>query len=357
MPLHYFTVASFNARNLISPGVTYYGNRKYSQLEYDRKLDWMVEQLVRMDADFVCLQEVFEAEPLQELAERYDARLRELYSPHKAALDNFDHVWHLPNDQATEARPSPGLGLLSRREVLEQHSVQDLCDEPIEIEESEGLSYRLSNLSRPLMVAKVDLGKDVSGWLFNSHLKSKRPKYPEGSGADNARNFLFYERAQGAFRSLALRAGEALALRREVLRRLDGSHDPVIVVGDLNDEIGAVTTEMVAGEAPWRGWNILTKKRYWDVELYSAVRSHMRRTEHSSIYTHIWNGHYGTIDHVFVSQEFYYRNPTRLGDINFVQVFNDHLTDDSIQGSPSLGDASDHGQVAVRLSIDPERVP
>ena len=207
------------------------------------------------------------------------------------------------------------------------------------------------------MVAKVDLGKEVQGWLFNAHLKSKRPKYPDGSTAGSERTFQFYERAEGSFRSLALRAGEALALRREILRRLEGSDEPVIVAGDLNDEIGAVTTEMVAGEAPWRGWGLATKKRYWDVEMYSAVRSHLRRTEHSSIYTHIFNGHYGTIDHVYVSQEFYYRNPTRIGDINFVQSFNDHLTDDSIRGAPSLGPASDHGQVAVRLSIDPDRLP
>lgn len=357
MALHYFTVASFNARNLIRPNVTYYGNRSYSQLEYNRKLDWMAHQLLRMDADFVCLQEVFEAGPLHDLAGRYDALLRANYSSHKASLDNFDHVWHVPNMDATEDRPQPGMGLLSRRTLLELHSVQDLCDDPIVVDEFDGLSYRLEKLSRPLMVAKVDLGKDVAGWLFNAHLKSKRPKYPDDSAADNERNFLFYERAQGSFRSLALRAGEALALRREVLRRLDGTHDPVLVVGDLNDEIGAVSTEMVAGEAPWRGWSILTKKRFWDVELYSAVRSHLRRAEQSSIYTHIYNGHYGTIDHVFVSQEFYYRNPTRLGDINFVQCFNDHLTDDSIHGAPPLGPASDHGQVAVRLSIDPDRVP
>ncbi len=356
MPLHYFTVASFNARNLLNPEVPYYGRDGYTKREYDRKLDWMAQQMLRLDADFVCLQEVFHPEPLHDLAERYDALLRANYSSHKANLDNIDHVWHLPNVDAVGDRALPGLGLLSRREILEQHSVQTLDDEPVEVAEDDGLSYRLTKLSRPLMIAKVDLGKDVEGWLFNAHLKSKRPKYPSGSSAGNERNFEFYGRAEGAFRSLALRAGEALALRREILRRLAGANEPVLVVGDLNDEIGAVTTEMVAGEAPWRGWSITTKLGFWDVELYSAVRSHLRRTEQTSIYTHIFNGHYGTLDHILVSQEFYYRNPRRIGDIHFVQCFNDHLTDDSMRGAPSLGDASDHGQVAVRLSIDPDRL-
>ena len=78
----------------------------------------------------------------------------------------------------------------------------------------------------------------------------------------------------------------------------------MFVLGDLNDETGAVTTEMITGEMPFRAWGVDVKRRYWDVELYSAVRSHLRRTEHSSIHTHIFNGHYGTLDHVLISQEF-----------------------------------------------------
>ncbi|MEM7271953.1 MAG: endonuclease/exonuclease/phosphatase family protein [Actinomycetota bacterium] len=356
MTLHYFTVATFNAKNLVSPGVSYYGKKPYTKTEYRKKLNWMAEQLHRMDADFVCLQEVFHPETIEDLSDRYDALLKKLYSPTKARRDQYDHRWHLANANGTEDDPSPGLAILSRRKLRECVSVQDLTDDPIEIEESEGLRYRLDRLSRPLMIVKADLGKGVDGWIFNSHLKSKRPLYPAGSRAGNERNFLFQERAEASFRSLALRAGEALALRREILARLEGTTDPVLVVGDLNDEIGAVTNELIRGEAPWRGWRFDVKTRFWDVEMYSAVRSHLRRSEHSSIYTHIYNGHYGTIDHIYVSQEFYYRNPRRIGDINFVQNFNDHLTDDSIRGAPPLGDASDHGQLAVRLSIDPDRM-
>ena len=356
MTLHYFTVATFNARNLVNPGVTYYGNKSYSPAEYNKKLDWMANQLLRMDADFVCLQEVFHPETVEDLSARYDEILAKLFSPTKARRDQYDHRWHLANANGTEDDPSPGLAILSRRKLKECLSVQDLTDNPVEVEESAGLSYRLDRLSRPVMIVKADLGKGVDGWIFNAHLKSKRPMYPSGSRASNARNFLFQERAEGAFRSLALRAGEALALRREVLARMENSTDPILVIGDLNDEIGAVTNEMIRGEAPWRGWSLDTKTRYWDVELYSAVRTHLRRSEDASTYTHIFNGHYGTIDHVYVSQEFYYRNPRRIGDINFVQHFNDHLTDDSIKGAPPLGDASDHGQLAVRLSIDPDRM-
>jgi len=142
-----------------------------------------------------------------------------------------------------------------------------------------------------------------------------------------------------------------------LLSKLEGGDEPVFVLGDLNDEIGAVTTEMIGGEMPFRNWAFETKQRYWDVELYSAVRTHLRRTEDSSIYSHIFNGHYGTLDHVLISQEFFFRNRDRIGDVHYAEVLNDHLVDWSVDGSPALGnDESDHGQVVVRCSIDTERI-
>ncbi len=352
----YVKIASFNVRNLVLPGVKYYGNNSYSNAAYRRKLTWLAEQLIRMDADVVCLQEVFHAEAVDALVARYHALIKERLSSRRQESARYVDHWTVANMDATAARPQPGLAVLSRSPLLDRLKVQDLKKNPIEIEPSMGFSYRLDKLSRPLMAIKVDLGQGVDGWVYNAHLKSKRPLHPENSTAEEEENLDFYGRAQGTFRSLALRAGEALALRRLILEHLTGSDTPVIVAGDLNDEVGAVTTEMVAGEMPFRGWDYDVKRGFWDVEMYSAVRSHMRRTEHASIHTHVYNGHYGTIDHILVSQEFYYRNPLRVGDINYVQVFNDHLTDNSITGAPSLGDASDHGQVVVRLSIESERI-
>ena len=356
MARRYFKVATFNVRNLISAGVTYYNTNRYSEAAYDRKVDWLAEQLYRMDADVVCLQETFDEAPLVDVMARYRVLVEARESRAKANRSRYKHLWHLPNIDTTDDFPLPGLAILSRNKIHEQVAIQDIADDPIEIEPDDGLAYSLSKLSRPLQAARIELPEGVSGWFFNAHLKSKRPKYPRGSRAGQEQNFQFYERAQGNFRSLALRAGEALALRRAVLDKLVGSDAPVFVLGDLNDEMGAVTTEMVTGEMPFRAWSFDVKQRYWDVELYSAVRSHLRRTEESSIYTHIFNGHYGTLDHVLISQEFYFRNPGRIGDVHFVEVFNDHLIDNSVVGAPSQGEASDHGQVVVRCSIDTERL-
>jgi len=357
MARSFFNVAAFNVRNLVNAEVTYYQRSRYSQKAYDEKLTWLAEQLYRLDADFVCMQEVFHSAALNDLLARYDALLAARHSPTKARLDKYDTVHFEPNINETANNPQPGLAFLSRRTVHSYDAVQDLTARPIDIPDDDGFSYGLTKLSRPVQIAKVDLGKGVSGWIFNAHLKSKLPRFPFGDPAADEANALFLARTTGVFRSLALRAGEALAVRREILQRSQNSTDPVIVVGDLNDGIGAVSTEMVAGEAPWRRLPTDVKMKFWDVELYSAVRSHLRRSEDASIYTHIYNGAYATIDHILVSQEFYYRNRDRIGDIHFVRCHNDHLTDDSLDGAPSLGPASDHGQLVARLSIDPDRLP
>lgn len=356
MTLRYRSIASFNSRNLVNPGVVYYQTNRYSQAAYNRKVAWMAEQLFRMDADIVCLQEVFHPEPVDDIVRRYQRLANERHSASRAERSKYNVVWHLPNLDATEDNPLPGLALLSRGPVLEQVGIQDISADPIELAESDGLRYSLSKLSRPIMAARVELEFGVQAWVFNAHLKSKRPLYPEDSTADEPENFDFYGRAEGSFRSLALRAGEALALRRATLERLTGSDQPVFVVGDLNDGLGAVTTEMVRGEMPFRGWAFDIRRGFWDVEMYSAVRTHLRRTEDASIYTHVFNGHYDTLDHILVSQEFFFRNPRRIGDVTFARVYNDHLTDFSVTGAPSLGDASDHGQVVARFVLDSERI-
>ena len=352
MARSYFTVATFNLRNLVNPGVTYYQTNSYSEAAFSRKIAWLAEQLYRMDADFVGCQEVFHAEAFQALADAYEGLVAERDGTRASERKRYSEVWHLPNAQGSAADPSPGVGFLSRAPILEKRSRQDLAADPIEVADIGGLDYRLTQLSRPQQFARVTLAEGHEGWIANAHLKSKRPLFAAGSSAGVEANAEFLERATGSLRSLVLRAGEALALRREVIALMEGTTTPVIVVGDLNDDVGAVTTEMVRGEAPFRGLPIDVKALFWDVELHSAARIQLRRSEGVGFFTNIYNGHYSTIDHILVSQEFYYRNARAIGDVAFVRCLNDHLTDSSLTGAPGLGAASDHGQITARLWID-----
>ena len=112
---------------------------------------------------------------------------------------------------------------------------------------------------------------------------------------------------------------------------------PVIVLGDLNDELTSVTTELIRGEQPlpeslkplmvdpgdWQRKN----RRLWDLHLYAASEQQASHIKGTSLYTHIHFGDYGVLDHILFSQEFYSRNPNRIGDFRYLQVYNDHVFD------------------------------
>ena len=52
--------ATFNVCNLALPGVKYYEDQiPYSSEEYDAKISWIAQQLDRLDADVIGLQEIF----------------------------------------------------------------------------------------------------------------------------------------------------------------------------------------------------------------------------------------------------------------------------------------------------------
>jgi len=337
------TFATFNVRNLVNAEQLYYKGKKYTKNAFERKIKWLANQLVDMDADVVCLQEVFHQQALNILASAYNDLVDE--------QKKYTTVWHADNALSTTDDPSPGLGLLSRLPVIETEVVQDISSDPIKIEPELGLEFSQSMVSRPIMIAKVELHENTHAWVFNAHLKSKRPIYPDDAPEDDEMAQMFYARALGTMRSLMRRAGDAIALRRELIKKMKNSTIPVVAIGDLNDGLGAVTTDIVAGEAPYRNWCDELKAKYWEVQLYSAIRAHMRRAEKSDLFTYIYNGSYSTIDHIFVSQEFYFRNKNRIGNIDYVRSYNDHIGDSTLGVSSTNYAASDHGQLVMQISL------
>jgi hypothetical protein len=59
------------------------------------------------------------------------------------------------------------------------------------------------------------------------------------------------------------------------------------------------------------------------------------------------------LDHILVSQEFVRSNPDHIGYVQFLQLFNDHLIDETLTEEKRDNIASDHGQVVVQIKIYP----
>jgi len=210
----------------------------------------------------------------------------------------------------------------------------------------EGLGHLpITKFSRPVLRAVLRLPTGLPVTVFVMHLKSKRPVVsPEGRHDPKLK-------AIGHALSLITRAAEAAALRCILIDEMNENDRPVIVIGDLNDVVHCVTTEILAGTPPWKNIPRSEKDKVWDTLLWSTNDVQVRASDRDVTYTHIHNGRYEVLDHILVSQEFVRSNPKHIGYVQHIQIFNDHLIDATLSDEYQDLTQSDHGQVVAVIKL------
>ena len=321
-----FKVATFNVYNLVPPELKYYGGRRYSQEQYESKVRWIAEQLRRMDGDIVGFQEIFDTEALQDALKESG-----IYTDATALVGNGDGQ-------------KPVVGLVSRFPILEYSFIPGFpSNAQLEINDT---SVPCGCFSRPVLYARLEIREGLEVMVFVVHLKSKNPLVRKDADEHDP-----VERALGKAKSLIVRTAEATALRCILLDKIEGNDNPLIVLGDTNDIGTAVTSEIITGSPPWRNLRYEQKLRIWDVMLYNVKDIQARQSYRDAYYTHIYNGHYESLDHILVSQEFVHQNPKRLGEVEYVSILNDHLIDETLSDEKVPIWQSDHGQVVCTIRL------
>ncbi len=391
-----FTIASFNVKNLIGPDQEYYRYEQYTPEEYAWKEDWLADQVLSLDADILCFQEIFEEGALRDVIAEADKRgiaandatipdrskryakkaiFRKLaYTPYGDAQIAFAKN---ANDGDPGAR-RPGLAVVSRLGFVGAPEVIQTLPEPLDIEfgglsEGDGGSYRISRLSRPILKVRVPVGDQIVT-VFNCHLKSKLGEYrrPADHFFAPEANLLNYDpagRAMGSLRSALRRMAEAWVLRDAILKELRKDR-PVMVLGDFNDSEHAVSSEIIAGELPFKNYSWMRRHdathaqdRYTREEneqitasvnkyrLWSAEKLFVRKSLRDMVYTSAFGGVFESIDQILMSRHFHPENETRIGEMDYFSTLNDHLTDGSHAEAPYNKLASDHGQIMAHMRI------
>ncbi|MEL6412299.1 MAG: endonuclease/exonuclease/phosphatase family protein [Pseudomonadota bacterium] len=396
-----FTIASFNVKNLIGAESEYYRFQSYTEEEYAWKKDWMADQLLTLDADIVCFQEIFEETSLQAVVDEASTRAKELNSStipdkskryHRKAI--FRKLAVGPYDRATLAfapnsadtgepgQRRPGLAVLSRLGFEGSPEIIQDLKTPLRIDfpplrgmegSHDAGHYTLTRISRPILKVRVPVGDRVIT-VFNCHLKSKLGEFVKPAGASFApeEDITQYDpvgRALGGLRSALRRMAEAWVLRREIVNEINQGH-PVLVLGDFNDGEHAVSSEIITGETPFKnyGWMLrhdakASNDRYSreeneqitsDIErvrLHSAEKLFVQKSLRDMVYTSAFGGVYESIDQIFMSRHFHPENADRVGEMTYFSVLNDHLTDGSHPEAPYNKLASDHGQIMAHIRM------
>ncbi len=391
-----FTIASFNVKNLIGADQEYYRYESYTPEEHAWKQSWLADQVLNLSADIVCFQEIFEEPALQAVIDEADAigieaNKSNVPDPRKryARKAIFRKLAYEPyTDAALAFAPNandgdpghrrPGVAILSRFGFAEPPTVIQELAEPLEIpfsdlDGSDGGSYKISRLSRPIMKARIPVGDKVIT-VFNCHLKSKLGELDKPAGAPfpPAADLVNYDpagRALGSLRAGLRRMAEAWVLRRAILDELSENR-PVMVLGDFNDGEHAVSTEIITGEVPFKNYAWMrrhdaahNRDRYSDTEnevirsqieaarLHSAEKMFVRKSARDMVFTSAFGGVFESIDQIFMSQHFDPSNPQRIGEMEYFSALNDHLTDGSHAEAPYNKLASDHGQIMAHMRL------
>lgn len=318
------SVATCNTLNLALPERIFYANQDpYSRNEYQRKVEWLGLQFGRLNADLVAVQEVWDEAALQDAI---------------AQCPLHYHTVLVPGAEQG-AQGTPCNGLITRLNLEEIQSVQDFPAEMGVIIPELGEHTRFE---RPILKARLRTKQGQVLHVLVAHLKSKRPKFlqdEKGNALENRNDPRVAVRA--SLRSLMMRAAEAAALRALIVDILQDTHEPLILMGDLNDGPHAVTTQMVAATT-----EVAYNRSARDTALFNAYECQTGATLLRDVaYSHIYQGYAEVLDQIFVSEEFISDSRYSVGDVHRVDYFNDHLN----EGRDRI--RSDHGFARALLRL------
>jgi endonuclease/exonuclease/phosphatase family metal-dependent hydrolase len=312
------TIATWNLENLFLPG-TEFGPP--DQATFERKLAALAAMITRIAPDVLAVQEVGDAPALDEL------RMR------------------LEGDWYTELSPDGDdrgirVGFLSRLPFTEVERIRAFPKtiDPVRLQDD---GTTTTQMGRGALRVRLDVeGTAVD--LITAHLKSKLISYPNGRFDPRDE----FERARYAGYALTLRTAEAITLREHATTLLDGQGQQraLVVLGDLNDEPLAATTQILLGPPgsefgtggftpPDRG----DGQRLWNIA---------PKLPEGRDFSRVFNGRPELIDHILISRKLaLLLESADIGTTDLPSV----TTDPRLRLDAT---ASDHAPVLARFSLD-----
>jgi hypothetical protein len=300
------TIATWNLENLFLPGTE---AGPPDQATYDKKLASLVKEIVQIAPDVLAVQEVGDEQAFEDLLSALPGDWQSRLSPD--ADDRGIRVGYLsklPFDDLERIRAFPA------------------GTDPVRLEDDGTTTTQMGRGALRVRVAGID--------LITAHLKSKLLTYQGGRFQPRDEN----ERARYAGYALALRTQEAITLRHHATALLKAGRT-VVVLGDLNDEPLAATTQVLLGppgsEFKTAGFPVPDKgdaQRLWNLA---------PMLPEGRAFSRIFNGRRELIDHILVSHAL--ATTLERADTGTTDL-------PSVSGPRPASDGSDHAPVFARFA-------
>lgn len=276
------TIGTWNLENLFRPSETGFGPRDPES--YTTKLTTLASLLEEVAPDVVAVQEVGDPDALSDLAQVLDGR------------------WHTATSKHFSSRHPIRVGFLSRHPLRVVADVRAFPHALAPIAIGDDPADTTIQMGRGALAVEVAPPSVSPVTLVSCHLKSKLLSFPAGPGG--SRRFQpkdEAERARFAAYALYRRTAESVTIRglADELLGGQGQSRAVAVLGDLNDEPQAATTQILHGppgsEIGTRGFDIPDKGDAW--RLWSIAP----RIPQVERFSRVYRGRGELIDHILLS--------------------------------------------------------
>lgn len=309
-------IATFNLENL--------GGEKQPAEKVQAQIDALRPQLLRLDADILCFQEVN--------AKRGSSGVKRGLHAFDRLLETTPYAGYswiaTTSGVKKEFADKHNLVILSRWRITDSQQIKnDLLSGPSYLSVTAEPSVKDAvavHWDRPLLSVTIELPDGRPLHVINLHLRAPLASYVEGqkSGPFSWKTTSGW--AEGFYLASLKRSGQALETRLLIDRIFDRDKDALIMVcGDFNAQIRDTPTRILCCNIEDTGNGALNNRAL--VPLENSLSQSQR-------FTLIHNGRKQMLDHMLVS-------PALLADFDSLEVHNETLGDEliahtSIQDSP-----------------------
>lgn len=335
--------ATCNLFNINEPGLPMYRDATgWTQDQYDKKVEWLGQAIATVDADVWGFQELWHRKSLVNAFKK--AKLSSAYTVLAPTSHKGQKII---------------CGGAVRKEMLvgepewiaefpEKFVLFGSGDDP----QTPEISVSLKSFSRPVLHFEIkphDNSPQIS--VFVAHLKSKMPAQVDREDWFKGDKTFYAKHREGIGAALSTirRTAEASALRMLLTERLKDNNDPVVVLGDLNDDKRSNTLNILTGQPNYLLSGL--SQGGSDVDLYSTGTLQEYRSERDVYYTHVHQNSRESLDHILVSQEFYDNSRKRVWAFVGSEIMNDHLNQEDHKETGT----TDHGIVKATFEFRPAK--
>ncbi|MBX3061861.1 MAG: endonuclease/exonuclease/phosphatase family protein [Anaerolineae bacterium] len=241
---------------------------------YERKMRNLAQTILSIAPDVLAVQEVGDPNSFADLQRRLN--------------DKYPYTM-------LSTKPDPRgirVGFISRYPLVQAREFDSFPPEALLGVPSSGGGKEVNNMGRGVLKATVVLAPGVLINVVTCHLKSKLVTYPGNRRSPKDED----ERAKETGYTLIKRTAECVALRVYLNRLLTGNNEPLILMGDFNDGVEAVTTQILLGP-PDR--SLSARDKFDDIRLYNLAEYISPERRYSRLYLKEKE----LIDHICVSNE------------------------------------------------------